>query len=177
MHGPSFRWICVPCRLVIARPSGWTRLDLLQDKCECALHLRVVLAAGLQERKGRHRRCWRRRCRSIPAALPAAPRTPRLRPDPTRRRRPAPTPAIGPLWRPQPIPAATPPQVSVRAWCAESAPRLPRPDHSHRHNNCQESHTLSFRFQSFFWTMPSRQWLSRGTTRRAGANSSRGVTR
>src|SRR5688572_21566533 len=31
---------------------GWTRLDSLQDKCECALHLRLVLPAGLQEGKG-----------------------------------------------------------------------------------------------------------------------------
>ena len=35
---------------------GWTRLDPLQDKCECALHLRLVLSAGLQQRKGRDRR-------------------------------------------------------------------------------------------------------------------------
>ena len=35
---------------------GWARLDPLQDKCECALHLRLVLPAGLQERQGRDRR-------------------------------------------------------------------------------------------------------------------------
>ena len=158
---------------------GWTRLDPLQDKCECALHLRLRTACRPAGAQGPRPPCWRRRCRSIPAALPAARRTPRLRPGPTRRRRPARTPATGPLCRPQSTPAPAPAQFSVRAWCAGSAPSTTEPA-----TTATDMTTASSLIRSPFadssasvWTMPSRQWLSPGTRGRAGANSSPGVTR
>ena len=158
---------------------GWTRLDPLQDKCECALHLRLGTACRPAGAQGPRPPCWRRRCRSIPAALPAARRTPRLRPGPTRRRRPARTPATGPLCRPQSTAGAGASAVFgsgvVRWVCAQTAePATTATDMTTASSLIRSPFADS---SASFWTMPSRQWLSQGTRRRAGANSSPGVTR
>ena len=157
---------------------GWTRLDPLQDKCECALHLRLVLPAGLQERKGRDRRV---------GDVVAARFQPLSRPRGGRLASVLAPPAVGALHGRQP----PGPFVDrsrhrrrrravfgsgvVRWVCAQTAaPATTATDMTTASSLIRSPFADSC---ASFWTMPSRQWLSRGTRRRAAANSSPGVTR
>ena len=55
MYGPSFRWICVPWRSVIASPSAGLA-STRRDERERALHVWLELPARVHERERRDRR-------------------------------------------------------------------------------------------------------------------------
>ena len=157
---------------------GWTRLDPLQDKCECALHLRLVLPAGLQERQGRDRRV---------GDVVAARFQPLSRPRGGRRAAVLAPPAVGALHGRQPPgpfvdrsrPGAGAGAVFgsgvVRWVCAQTAaPATTATDMTTASSLIRSPFADSC---ASFWTMPSRQWLSRARDAEPRANSSPGVTR
>jgi hypothetical protein len=124
---------------------GWARLDLPQDKCECALHLQVVLPAGLQERKGRDRRI---------GDVVAARLQPLSRPRGGRLASVLTPPAVGALHGRQPSgPFGDRSRHRRRRrrslrfgrGALGLRPGCRAPHHRHRHDNGQPSHTVSFR--------------------------------